>query len=265
MTATCPVQPPVVLVLAGLDPTGGAGLAADVATIGRMGAHAAPVACCLTVQDTRDVLRLEPVPAALITAQARAVLDDLPVAAIKIGLLGSAEAAAAVAALLRGRRDLPVVLDPILRAGGGAPLADARLLDILRCELLPLATIMTPNTPEARALSGQHSADDCATALLAAGARAVLLTGGHEPDAEVHNRLYQYGQEPHEWRWPRLPGSYHGSGCTLAAALAAGLAHGRTLAAAAEAAQQFTWQALASGFAAGRGQRLPQRFFAGAG
>jgi hydroxymethylpyrimidine/phosphomethylpyrimidine kinase len=250
--------PPVVLSLSGHDPTGGAGIQADIETCVRLGCHPCTVVTALTVQDTRNVRRVIPQAAEDFLEQARAVLADLPVAAIKIGLLGSVEIVRAVAEILEGAGEIPVVLDPILAAGGGRNLATEELIGQIRARLIPRATVLTPNTPEARKLAGKDDPETCARELLALGCPNVLLTGTHEDGPDVANRWYSAaGVET--CRWPRLPGSYHGSGCTLASAVAACLARGCAMEAAVRKAQRFTWEALQGGFHLGRGQLLPNR------
>lgn len=257
-----PLSVPVVMSIAGLDPTGGAGLQADIETIASMGCHAAPVASALTVQDTRDVIELIPVEPTLVIAQARAVLEDMPVRAIKLGLLPSTEIIEAVHGLLVDYPDLPVVLDPVLRAGGGAELAGDQALKAMRSLLLPLATVVTPNSPEARRLApGADSLDACAMALLELGTEYVLITGTHEATPEVRNTLYAGQRRIETFRWRRLEGSFHGSGCTLASAIAGLLAQGREPAPAIHEAQAYTWQTLCHGYRIGMGQRLPNRLF----
>lgn len=252
--------PPIVLAISGLDPSGGAGLAADIQSISALGCHCAPVAAALTVQDTRDVIELVPVDANLVIAQARAVLEDLPVAAIKIGLLGSMAAIEAVHTLLRDYPNLPVVLDPILAAGGGSELTDSASIDCLRSQLLPLTTLLTPNTLEAQRLAPEaDSLDACAMALLDSGCDYVLLTGTHAATAQVENRLYGDLRCIEQFSWPRLEPSYHGSGCTLAASLAALIAQGESIVAAARSAQEYTQRTLRAAFRPGMGQWIPQR------
>lgn len=253
-------SPPVVLVIAGGDPSGGAGLAADIQTLTALGAHPAPVVAALTVQDTNNVRRLEAVATELVIEQAQCVLQDMPVAAVKLGLLATAATGAAVASLLAQHPVLPLVVDPVLRAGGGAALADDALLDVYRHRLLPLATLATPNGAEARRLgSAGAELHSNAEALLAGGVRNLLITGGDEDTPEVLNTLYARGQTPREFRWPRLPGTYHGSGCTLASAAAALLARGQDLPDAVEGAQRYTWETLKNGWVLGAGQRIPNR------
>jgi hydroxymethylpyrimidine/phosphomethylpyrimidine kinase len=251
-------QLPVVLCLSGHDPSGGAGIQADIEAVRAQGAHPATVITALTVQDSRNAYAVVPLDPQEMLAQAELLLEDLPVAAIKLGMLGSAGHAVALASLLRRHPALPLVFDPVLRAGGGAALADQALVDAMLEQLLPLTFVLTPNAAEARALAHAGSDGDCARWLLSRGARHVLVTGGDEPGDDVCNHLYGPAAT-RSWRWPRLPHRYHGSGCTLAAALAARLALGMDVEAAADAAQTYTWQTLAAAYAPGRGQHFPRR------
>ncbi|MFO1417724.1 MAG: hydroxymethylpyrimidine/phosphomethylpyrimidine kinase [Methylotetracoccus sp.] len=252
------VERPVILCLSGHDPTGGAGIQADIEAIFSLDGRPCTVVTALTEQDTRDVYRVLPQDPACFTAQAERVLADLPVAVIKIGLLGSASIARAVAALLRTHAALPVVFDPVLAAGGGAELASRELLHAVREELLPLTSLLTPNSVEARRLADRSDLDDCAAMLLQTGCRHVLITGTHEDGADVINRLHGQGSMS-SYRWPRLPGSYHGSGCTLAAAIAALIGRGFSIEVAVERAQRYTWNALRAAEPRQAGQALPDR------
>ncbi len=253
---------PAVLSFAGLDPTGGAGLQADIEALASMGAHGCPVATALTVQDTRTVHRIMPVPLTDIVEQARAVLEDISVAAVKVGLLGSVGAAEAVHSILSDYPDLPVVVDPVLASGDGTPLADADLVEALRVLVLPLATVATPNSLEARRLAPEaDSLEACAQEILDLGTRFVLVTGAHEPGEAVSNVLYGNHRLLERYDWARLPHDYHGSGCTLSAAIAGLLAHGLEPYSAIAEAQEYTWEALRHGTRPGLGQHLPNRFF----
>jgi hydroxymethylpyrimidine/phosphomethylpyrimidine kinase len=247
-------MPPIVLSFAASDPTGGAGLQADLLTLAALGCHPLSVLTGLTVQDTTGVEHLEAIAADLVTRQASRVLGETKVAAFKVGVLGSADNVRAVAAIAAAHPQVPLVLDPVLASGRGDPLANDAVLKALLELLVPRATVATPNTGEAKRLGGAHH-------LLELGCRYVLVTGTHEAGAEVTNRLYDSHGLVREDRWRRLPGSFHGSGCTLASAIAAQLAMGRDVPEAARAAQEFTWQALAAGFRSGAGQSLPNRFF----
>jgi hydroxymethylpyrimidine/phosphomethylpyrimidine kinase len=240
---------PTVLVFAGLDPSGGAGLSADIQAIAAQGAHALPVATALTVQDNNRVYEVLPVDSALIARQAQVLADAFDIRAVKIGIPGNRRNAETIAALIvrlrRGRPGLPVVLDPVLASGNGDALAHGDAAGALG-PLLGLATVLVPNLPEAAALGAvpwEH----------------VLVTGGHDSGDTIVNRWIGAGQT-REWRWPRLAGQFHGSGCTLAAAIAARLAHGDSVEQALERAQSYCHQALAQSFAIAPGQRIPQRF-----
>ncbi|BCX82707.1 hydroxymethylpyrimidine/phosphomethylpyrimidine kinase [Methylomarinovum caldicuralii] len=250
---------PTVLAISGHDPTGGAGIQADIEAIASQGCHPATLVTCLTAQDTRNVYRLYPQSPTALAEQWQHLTADIHFDAVKIGLLGSAEIAALVADRLRGAPAV-TVLDPILKAGGGSELADEALIDVLLGELVPLATVLTPNLDEARRLTGETLPSRCAEALLARGCQAVLITGGDEPTPLIYNTLYLPGSHK-TFTWEKLPASAHGSGCTLAAALAALLARGLELEEAARKAQQYTWNAIKYGFRLGQGQPIPERLF----
>ena len=251
---------PAVLCFAGLDPTGGAGLQADIEAIVSMGGHPLPVATALTAQDTRDVEAVMPVDPRHVIAQARAVLADVPVAAVKIGLLGSAGIAEALQGILAGCAGVPVVLDPVDRAGGGGVLADDALMDAIVARLVPRTTVLTPNTREARRLApGAGTVAAAAGRLVSLGCEHVLVTGADEATPNVVNRLYGVGGLVESFEWPRVEGVFHGSGCTLASAVAAGLARGASPREAVAEAQQFTHDAISNGYRIGAGQRVPDR------
>lgn len=253
---------PVVMAVAGSDPTGGAGIQADIEAIASMGCHAAPVITAVTVQDTTNVMAFTPQTDELVMEQARAVLEDMPVAAIKIGFLGSVEIIETLHVLLRDYPNIPVVLDPVFTAGGGGALADEVMINLLRALLLPQCTVLTPNTREARVLAPEaDSQDACAMAILEHGVEYVLITGTHDNTPQVVNHLYGKGRKLDSFSWQRLPGAFHGSGCTLSSALCGLLAQGQEPVAAANEAQEYTWQALRHGYRLGMGQRLPNRMF----
>lgn len=256
--------PPIVLAFAASDPSGGAGIQADLLTIASLGCHPLSVLTAVTAQDTRGVDGWMAIEPEWIARQARSVLADMPVAAFKLGVLGSARNAETVAAILAEHPRTPMVLDPVLASGRGDPLSNSETEQVLRALLLPRTTVLTPNSIEARrlALAAPDAAlADCARELTRTGCRYVLVTGTHESGAEVVNTLYDAQGVVREDRWERLPGSFHGSGCTLASALAAFLARGLAVADATREAQAYTWKALAAGFRPGRGQFLPDRYF----
>ncbi|KXS33088.1 MAG: Phosphomethylpyrimidine kinase [Candidatus Gallionella acididurans] len=253
---------------AATDPSGGAGLQADLLTISSMGCHPLSVVTAITVQDTSGVDDVLPIDPEWVADQARAMLEDVPVAAFKIGLLGSVENIAAIAEVLSDYPDIPLVLDPVLASGRGDELANDDMLDAMRELLIPQTTILTPNSIEARrlALNEDNEEDDpsleeCAKRLLNMGCEYVLITGTHEQTPKVINTLYSAHGVVSSDSWTRLPGIYHGSGCTLAAAIAALLAQGVSVPEAVKEAQEYTWQTLNAGFRPGMGQHIPDRLF----
>src|SRR5712691_6358084 len=253
--------PPIVLTFAASDPTGGAGLQADILTIAAMGCHPLSVLTALTVQDTSGVETLQAVEPGWVEDQARRLLAEMRVDAFKLGVLGSAQNIAAIAGLLAEHPDIPVVCDPVLASGRGDALASGETIAALREMILPQSTVVTPNSLEARRLAGERDLSVCARKILAMGSEFVLITGTHESTDEVVNTLYDAGGVVREDRWERLAASYHGSGCTLAAAIAAALANGLDLPEAVREAQEYTWQTLNAGFRPGMGQYIPDRFF----
>jgi len=254
--------PPVVLVFAGTDPTGGAGIAADVLTLASLGCHPAPVVTAVTAQDTSGLKEYICTETELVIAQARAVLEDMPVAAFKVGMLGSSEVAAAVAGIVEDYPDVPLILDPIQRSGRGDALADNMLDGALRNLLIPQSTLITPNSLEARVLAPDaDTLDACAQMLMSLGCEYVLITGTHEKSPEVIHRLYGNMRLLETFVFERLPGSYHGSGCTLASACAASLAHGLDPVNAVGESLRYTWESLKHGFRPGMGQTLPNRLY----
>lgn len=259
---------PLVMSFAATDPSGGAGLQADILTIASMGCHPLSVVTAITVQDTSGVDDVLAMDADWVIDQARAMLEDVPVAAFKIGLLGSVENIPAIAEVLADYPDVPLVLDPVLSSGRGDELADDDMLDAMRELLIPQTTIITPNSMEARRLAineddenDDPSLEECAKRILAMGCEYVLITGTHEQTAKVTNTLYNEHGVVSALSWERLPGIYHGSGCTLASAIAALLAQDVDVPEAVKEAQEYTWQSLQSGFRPGMGQHIPDRLF----
>lgn len=258
--------PPAVLTFAASDPTSGAGLQADLLALASMGCHPLSVVTALTVQDTAGVESFFAIDPDWVADQARCILEDMPVAAFKMGMLGSTEIVTVVAEVVSDYPDVPLVLDPVFASGRGDPFAGEDMVSAIRELLVPQSTVVTPNVPELRRLArededGRANLAECAQALLDSGCEYVLVTGTHDATPDVVNTLYHRGGVVRADTWPRLPGSYHGSGCTLAAALAANLARGLEIGDAAYEAQDYTWQALSHAFRLGMGQHLPDRLF----
>lgn len=261
--------PPCVMTFAATDPSSGAGLQADILTLASIGCHPLSVVTGITAQDTVGVEGVMAVDADWINEQARTILEDVKVSAFKLGVLGSVENVTVVAEIMADYPDVPLLIDPILTSGRGDELSNDEMQAAM-CELLfPQATLITPNSIEARRLAFYDEGDEIksigleesAQRLLGMGTEYVLITGTHERSTGVVNSLYGVDGLIKEYHWERLPGSYHGSGCTLTSAIAACLAHGLTMEEALQEAQEYTWQALKHAFRPGMGQFIPDRFF----
>lgn len=266
------LMPPCVMTFAGADPSSGAGLQADLLTLASIGCHPLSVVTAITVQDTVGVESVQVMDADLVESQARTILEDMQVSAFKLGMLGSVENIAVIAEIMADYPDIPLIIDPILSSGRGDAFTNDDMQAAMIDLLFPQATIITPNSIEARRYAffddenaEKSTLDESAKRLLEMGSEFVLITGTHERTAQVTNSLYgelnkHYGKIK-DYHWERLPGSYHGSGCTLASAIAACIAHGLTIEEAIVEAQEFTWAALKNGFRPGMGQYIPDRLF----
>lgn len=252
---------PRVLIVAGSDSGGGAGIQADIKAVTMMGGHAMTAITAITVQNTLGVTGVMPVPPDVIAAQMRAVIDDLGVDAIKTGMLGDAATITAIADVLDELKgQVPIIVDPVMVAKGGASLLAAEAVGILRDRLLPLATLVTPNVPELEALTGRtipnaQAAEDAARLLAEQLGGAVLAKGGHLDGEDVIDQLVTAaGTE--RWSDPRIETQHtHGTGCTLASAIAAGLGSGKRLGLAVSRARDYVRAAMraAPGFGQGHG------------
>lgn len=253
---------PTVLCFSGLDPSGGAGLQADIEAIGQSGAHAAIACTALTIQNSQQVFGFEATSKELLLAQAHAVVGDLPIQCVKSGMLGTTDNIAALAEFLREHPEYRYVLDPVLVANSGGSLGDQATLVKAFVELIPLATILTPNTVELRALTGEQDLEAATQKLFAMGAKAVLVKGGHEETADyIRNALYIDGEFVAESHCPRLAGEYHGSGCSLASFIAGRLAMGDELKIAVQHAETWLFGVLKQAETpVPNGQKIPKRF-----
>jgi hydroxymethylpyrimidine/phosphomethylpyrimidine kinase len=249
---------PVVLTIAGSDSGGGAGIQADLKTFMAMGCHGVSAIAALTAQNTQGVRAIHHPPVAFLRAQIDAIFDDFPVAAVKIGMLGSPAVVETVASALRDYNATNIVLDPVLVATTGARLSDGDALVAMNRLLMPMADVLTPNIPEAEALLGR-GIDDRASALAAAAdllervRGGVLLKGGHLPGDALTDLYVERDVEPRRWHHARRSIEGHGTGCTLASAIASGLALGLDRAGAVDRAIAFLQKALAAAYRPGRG------------
>ncbi len=253
---------PCVLVFAGSDPSGGAGISADIEAIAAQGAHALPIITAITVQDNDRVFSIHPVASELILQQAQTLLNKIAVNVIKIGIIANQANAGALATWIsrikQKQPDLQIVLDPVLASGHGDALAIENALDIMT-PLLRIATLITPNLPEAALLCPNTTSTlQQAQSLMNFGASGILIKGGHSLDAAITNSWF-HGEKQIDWQWPRLPGAFHGSGCTLASAIAGQLACGKSMHDAIDMAQTWCQSTLEHAYSIAPGQLIPQR------
>ena len=249
---------PVVLAFSGHDPSGAAGVQADIEALAHTGCHCVSVITSLTVQNTAEFKSIAPQPAASFREQLHLLTEDIVVDACKIGLVGSVELIRVIGDYLASVQ-LPVVLDPVLSAGVGADLSPPDLRRAMIEYLLPHASVITPNLEEAMALTGRQDAEQALYGLLELGCKTALITTSNQTAAQVTNVWMDKTGELHRYHWDKLPGTCHGSGCTLAASLAGRLACGDSLRAAVEAAQAYTWQTLKHAQRIGSSQLHPAR------
>lgn len=245
--------------LSGLDPSGGAGIQADIQAITSLGCHPLPILTCLTVQDTCNVYDAQPVDSSLIQKQLACVAADAPIHAIKTGALGNADVVEVLVEFVKARPGIPLITDPVIKAAGGGDLADEALIDAMKEHLFPLAEMITPNGIELAMLGGSEEPAEAAKHLMDLGCESVLATGGHGTGLHIINTLYNHNPEPMRWEIERVGGEYHGTGCTLAAAIAAGRASGLSARAAISQAQNYVNRAILHALDVGKGQPVPDR------
>ena len=252
---------PVVLSFSSLDPTGGTGIHSDIEAIGALGAHCAPVICSIIPQDSLSIQRVAPIPATLVTEQARAILEDMPVKAIKIGFIGSLDNIQAIHSILRQYPHIPVILDPLF-IETETPLYNAEMIEAMRLLIFPLTTLCAANTKEVKNFTaGADSLEACVHELLASELQYVLLTGRHEHTPDIINRLYGSHRLLQTYHWPRFSTNIRGAGCTLTASIAALFAQGMEHQTAIYRAQAYTWDCLHHHYRIGMGNPISNRLF----
>ncbi|MFL1483015.1 hydroxymethylpyrimidine/phosphomethylpyrimidine kinase [Marinobacter sp. LN3S78] len=247
------------MIVSGLDPSGGAGLQADIQAVTALGAHPLPMLSCLTVQDTRNVYNAAPVDADLVRQQLECLAGDCRIDAVKTGAMGNADVVGVLADFLDQHPDVPLVVDPVIKAAGGGDLADEALLEAMKTRLFTRADVITPNGIELAQLGASDDEETAANALIRQGCAGILATGGHGTGPSITNALYRPSQPVRSWQIARVGGEYHGTGCTLAAAIAAGRAQGLPLEDAIEQAQRFVAGAINHALRVGNGQPVPDR------
>lgn len=253
---------PTVLCFSGLDPSGGAGLQADIEAIGQSGAHAAIACTAITVQNSQRVFGFEATSTSLLMAQANAVVEDLPIRCVKSGMLGTVDNIFALAEFLKQHPEYLYVLDPVLVANSGGSLGHPQDLAKAFLTLLPLCTLITPNTVELKLLTNCDNTEVAVQKLYELGATAILVKGGHEPTPNhIENTLYIQGQRVSKTQCVRLAGEFHGSGCSLASFIAGCLAQGHHIKQAVHHAEAWLLGTLQNADAPVKnGQKIPKRF-----
>lgn len=250
---------PIVLTFSAADPTAGAGLQADSLTVSALGAHALNVLTAVTAQNTQGVSDVQVMSKSCVQNQLNVLMEDgVRIQVVKAGVLASSENVHVLADFI-AETQLPLVLDPVLASGRGDEFAGDALIKTMVDKLFPLTTLITPNWLEGKKLTGKKTRPAVAKALLGMGCDAVLLKGEHMKSELVMNRLYYPDGEVEGFECKRLPGQYHGSGCTLASAVSVGLAQGLNLSDSVKLGLDFTYGALSSAFAIGQGQLIPDR------
>ena len=257
---------PIVLTFSGTDPTGGAGMQADILALSQLGCYPISVVTSITCQDTHGVSRVSPVDVSLIRDQIDNIISDVSVDVIKIGMIPSLKVLTELHRVMLSLPHIPVILDPIMLSGRGDSFNSEEVRGRLVKDIIPLTALITPNDFELEsifhALDGVESSnlrDDLGTKIGMIGASHVLVTGTHNSTKNVVNQLYDATGMIRSWDWPRLDGEYHGSGCTLASASAAYIALSFPIEEAVSKAQQYTWSTLDHGYRIGSGQLIPNR------
>ena len=259
---------PNVMTFSATDPTSGAGLQADVLTIASLGCYPLSIVTGVSVQDTIGVRGLTAINAQLVNDQTRTILEDMEISVFKCGLLGSLENIKIIAEIKEDYPEIPLIIDPVLASGRGDDLVNMEMMKAMLELLFPKSYLITPNSHEARKMVIKDnenfedvSIDLCAERLKLLGCKNILITGADETTDKVINNLYESSGESKPFYWDRLPGVYHGSGCTLASAISAYLALGFNLNKAVEQAQIYTWESLKNGSKPGKGQYIPDRLY----
>ena len=251
---------PTVLCFAGLDPSGGAGLQADIETIASCGGHALPIATCLTVQSSVQAFSFSAVDTNIIQQQFNALKSDMHISACKIGVIPNASIASCVATLIQQLPGIPIIYDPVLAASNGSQFSSHSTIDIIKSDLLPHITVLTPNISEINTLLDTNISEITqASVLCQLGPSYVLATDADSESEHVNNVLISSTGLLEDYQYQRLPHQYHGSGCTLSSALTCYLAQNLSIKKAVKFAQDFTYQTLKNAHAIGQGQWIPNR------
>lgn len=253
-----PPTVPKILLFSGLDPSGGAGLQADIQTCSSLGCHALPLLTANTIQNTHNAAEFKAESALWLRKQLSYLLDDIAPDAVKIGAISCSLLAQEIGDFIRTYTG-PIIYDPVIKAGGGTTLADTALIDTVKDHILPSCTLITPNAHELSALSNTHDESEGIRNLTKQGCPQILITGGHDSSAQKSNRLYIDSELAHEWRWNKLPGEFRGTGCALSTAITVFLAQKHSLSKSCVEAHRYVERAVANAYAIGSGQLIPDR------
>ncbi|WP_028453911.1 bifunctional hydroxymethylpyrimidine kinase/phosphomethylpyrimidine kinase [Chitinilyticum litopenaei] len=260
--------PPVVLVFTANDPSGGAGVVADVLTLSSLGCHVLPVITAITVQDTNGVQEFHAIDPEQVEEQARFILEDIRIDAIKVGMVGSVENLTVIAEIAADYPEVPLVLDAQLMVQDQDDMESEEIAAAMRDLLLPHSTICTPDVRSARMLASDDPdeqtelpLDVAAQRLISLGCEFVLITGSQDTSSKTGNSLYSSLGRMRNDSWTRLPGRFHGAGATLSAALVGALANGADINVAVQEAQEYTQQTLTHAYRPGMGLLVPDRLF----
>ena len=251
----------VVLAIAGHDPSGAAGIQADIESIAANGCRTVSIITVLTVQNTSIFQEMVVQKPDDFRKQCQMLLSDIPIDACKIGLLGDLAITKVITEILDNLQEVPVVFDPIIKSGTGKVLTTPELLEYISQVLLQRTSVLTPNYMEARQLTGCNDIYQAGERLLESGCPHILITGADEKTDLVTNILFEAHADPVPYQWERMQGVFHGSGCTLSSAIAALIAKGSTIKTAIEAGQEYTWKTIKYGYPLGHGQLHPNRFY----
>lgn len=252
---------PIVLVFAGFDPTGGAGLQADIETINALGGHCCPLITANTIQNTQAFLRSQATDLDWLIEQTEHLLRDIQPDAIKIGLVTDPTHIIYIAEVITRFPTIPVVFDPVLRSGSGQTLTNKNLIDVMRSVLLPKVSVLTPNHYEAKTLSGKEGINEAVKTLSDCGSESIFVTGTDNASSKIEHQLFDQSGLIKSLYCEKLPGTFHGTGCTLSSAIAIKLAQGKTLFNAVEQAHHYTLETINQAEQIGKAQKHPKRFF----
>ncbi len=251
---------PIVMAFSANDPTGGSGIQADIETLFSLGCHCSTVVTSVSVQDTCELKDFRPLSTSLVIEQARAVLEDMPIAAFKVGLIGSVENVTAIYTILRDYPHIPIIFHPCLKDGGQHNQISVEFINAITSLLFPITTILIADSISAYQLvPGADTTHACANKLQEYGSKFVFITGVHETTPVIYNILYQGQELVKTFKWERLPAQYYGCGCTLSASVAGFIARGLAPIEAIQAGQGYTWKCLKQGHRLGMGSTSPNR------